>query len=49
MSSISSYIPLVLGIIAGSLFILVLLFSFIFTMRNRKKIQRYAKTRKTNS
>lgn len=48
MHSIPSYIPLALGVIAGSMFILVFLFAVIVTMRNRRKIQRFASMNKEN-
>ncbi len=49
MSSISPYIPLVLGIIAGSLFLIIFIIAWVITMRNRRLIRKYSGYKKEDS
>lgn len=47
MHSISPDIPLTLGIIAGSLFVCVLIAAFVITMRNRRIIRKNSEYKNT--
>lgn len=48
MHSISPEIPLILGIIAGSLFACLLIVAFVITMRNRRIIRKNSEKENTD-
>lgn len=47
MNTISPSIPLVAGIIAGSLFLIMFIGAFVVTMRNRRLIRKYSDYKKS--
>ncbi|MDE6648332.1 MAG: hypothetical protein K2K45_00180 [Muribaculaceae bacterium] len=48
MNIISPSIPLIAGIIAGSIFIILFIGALVVTMRNRRLIRRYSDYRKNS-
>ncbi|MDE6018591.1 MAG: hypothetical protein K2G85_07235 [Muribaculaceae bacterium] len=48
MNIISPSIPLIVGIISGSIFIILFIGALVVTMRNRRLIRRYSDYRKNS-